>query len=166
VQRQKQRLCLQTAKIFEKDWHDVSPDDIKQYIETLSVQIKSIPSAFVWNTDETRVGCSNKTSPPEVIIAINTKPGSVTIPEVRLTRLAAISAFGDSTPPLFISKPKTLDKRLLAAQKLYAGHADVIRSSPKTVIMALVDYDWLENIVLPHISDQIHLRWPKPSCSR
>jgi hypothetical protein len=39
-----------------------------------------------------------------------------------LTLLTAMSAFGDSTCPLFISKLKTFEKALLAAQKLYEGH--------------------------------------------
>jgi hypothetical protein len=60
VQRRKQRLCLQMAKVLEEAWHDVSPDDIKQYFETLSVQIRSIPSKFLWNADETRVRCPKK----------------------------------------------------------------------------------------------------------
>jgi hypothetical protein len=71
------------AKVLEKDRHDMSPDDIKQYFETLKAQIRSIPSAFVWNADEMRFGCPRKTSPPKAIVAINIKPGSVTIPEVR-----------------------------------------------------------------------------------
>jgi hypothetical protein len=73
VQGQKQWLPLQVAKVLEKDPQDVSPDNIKQYFETLSVKIKSIPSVFVWNGDEARVGCPKKTSPPEIIVAINTK---------------------------------------------------------------------------------------------
>jgi hypothetical protein len=115
----KQQLCLRTANVLDKDRHDVSPDDIKQYSETPSVPIRSIPPAFVWNADETRVGCPKKTFPPEVVVAIDIKPGSVTIPEVRndaqLTLLTAIFAFRDSTRPLFISKLKTFEKMLLAA---------------------------------------------------
>jgi hypothetical protein len=89
-----------------------------KYFETLSIQIRSIPSTFAWNADETRVGCSKKTSPSEVIVAINRKPGSATIPEVRddpqLTLFTAISAFRDSTRRLFISKLKALKKTFLA----------------------------------------------------
>jgi hypothetical protein len=43
-----------------------------------------------------------------VIVASGTKPGSVTIPEIRddaqLTLLTVISPFGDSVYPYFISK--------------------------------------------------------------
>jgi hypothetical protein len=102
-------LSLQTAKVLEKDRYDMSPDDIKQYFETLSVQIWSILFAFVWDVDDTRVRYPKKTSPPEVIIAIIIKPGSVTIPEVRddaqLTLLTAISAFG-ILPVLYYFKTK------------------------------------------------------------
>jgi hypothetical protein len=68
-------------------------------------------------------GCPKRIAQREVIVAINTKPGSVTVPEewddAQLTLLTAISVFGDSTCPLFISKLKTFEKALLAAQKLY-----------------------------------------------
>jgi hypothetical protein len=98
-------------------------------------QLKAIPSPFVWNVDETRVGCPKKTTRPGVIISINTKPGSFTVPEERddtqLTLLTAIAAFGDSTCPLFISKLKTLEKTLFAAQKRYEGHDYAIRSAPQ-----------------------------------
>jgi hypothetical protein len=61
------------------------------------------------------------TAPP-VIVAINTKPDSVTVPkerdDVQLTLLTVISAFRDSIFPLFISKLKTFEKELLAARKL------------------------------------------------
>jgi hypothetical protein len=71
------------------------------------------------------------TSLPEVIVAINTKPRSVNIPEVRdntqLTPLTAISALRDYIRRLFISKIKTLEKTLLAAQKLHTGYDYVIR---------------------------------------
>jgi hypothetical protein len=70
------------AKVLEKDRHDVLPDSVKQYVDTLSFEIRSIRSAFVWNANEARVGCPKKIAPPEVIVAINAKLGSVTIPEV------------------------------------------------------------------------------------
>jgi hypothetical protein len=69
---------------------------------------------------------SEKVAQPEVIVATNTKPGFVTAPEeqddAQLTLLTAISAFRDSTCPLFISTLKTFEKALLAAQKFYEGH--------------------------------------------
>jgi hypothetical protein len=69
----------------------------------------------------------------------------VTIPEVRddtrLTLLTAISAFGDSTRSWFISKRKTFEETLHAAQKLYAGHDYVIRSAPKTFITEFLFID-------------------------
>jgi hypothetical protein len=98
-----------------------------------------------------------KTSPPEVTPASNTISGSVTLAEVRddrqLTLLTAISAFEDSTRPLFISKLKTFKKMFLAAQKLYAGHYYVVRSAPKTFITELLFIDWLEKIFSPSISE-------------
>jgi hypothetical protein len=80
---------------------------------------------------------------PRVIGAANTKPGSVTVPEERddaqLTLLTVISAFGDSTCPLFISKLKTFEKALLAAQKFYEGHDYTIQSAPRRFITEMRD---------------------------
>jgi hypothetical protein len=110
-------LAVQRAKYVEKDRHDVSADDIRVHFESISAQLASIPLAFFWNPDETRVGSAKHMSPPYVIVASGTKPGSVTIPEIRddaqLTFLTAFSAFGFSTYPYFISKNKTFEKQLL-----------------------------------------------------
>jgi hypothetical protein len=110
-------LAVQRAKYLEKDRHDLSADDVRVYFESISAQPTSIPSAFFWHADETRVGSAKHMSPPDVIIASGTKPGSVTIPEIRndaqLSLLTAISAVGDCTYPYFISKNKTFEKQLL-----------------------------------------------------
>jgi hypothetical protein len=110
-------LAVQRAKYLEKDRHDVSADHIRVYFESISAQLTSIPSAFFWSADETRVGSAKHMSPPDVIVANGTKPGSVTIPEIRddaqLTLLTATSAFGDSTSPYFISKIRRSKKQPL-----------------------------------------------------
>jgi hypothetical protein len=133
VMRPKEQLCFQKARVLEKDRHDVSPDEVRSYFDTVAGQLKAIPSPFMWNLDETRVRCPKRIAKPEVIVATNTKPGSVTVPEERddaqLTLLTAISAFGDSTCPLFISKLKTFEKVLPVVQKLYEGHDYAIRSA-------------------------------------
>jgi hypothetical protein len=117
VMRHTEQQCFQKARVLEKDRHDISPDEVRSYFDTVAGQRKAIPSPFVWNMDETRVGCPQRIAQPEVIVATNTKPGSVTVPEerddVQLTLLTAISAFGDSTCPLFISKLKTFEKHFL-----------------------------------------------------
>jgi hypothetical protein len=139
VMRHKEQLCFQKARVLEKDRHDVSSDEVRSYFDTVAGQFKAIPSPFVWKVDETRVGCPKWIPQPEAIVATNTKPGSVKVPEERddaqLTLLMAISAFGDSTCPLFVSKLKTFEKALLAAQKLYEGHDCAIRSAPRTFII-------------------------------
>jgi hypothetical protein len=87
----------------------------------------------VWNVDETRAGCPKKIAPPEVIVTTNMKLGSVKVPkahdDAQLTLFTAISVFGDSVYPLFISKLRIFEKVLLAAQKLYAAHDYTIRSA-------------------------------------
>jgi hypothetical protein len=115
--RHKEQLCFQKARVLEKDQHEFSPDEVRSYFTTVAGQLKALPSPFVWNMDETRVGCPKRIAQPEVIVATNTKPGSVAVPEERndaqLTLLTVISAFGDSTRPRFISKLKTSEKHFL-----------------------------------------------------
>jgi hypothetical protein len=81
--RHKEQLCFQKAQVLEKARHDVSPDEVRSYFDTVAGQLKAIPSSFVWNMDETRVRCPKRITQPEVIIATNTKPGGVTVPEER-----------------------------------------------------------------------------------
>jgi hypothetical protein len=97
VMRHKEQLGFQKARSLENDRHNVSPDEVRSYFDTVAGQVKEVPSSFVWNMDETRVGCPKRIAQPEVIAATNMKPGSVTVPEERddsqLTLLTAISAF-------------------------------------------------------------------------
>jgi hypothetical protein len=87
---------------------------------------------------------------PDVIIASGTKPGSVTIPEIRdnaqLTFLTAIWAFGDSAHPYFISKNKTFEQAALEAQQLFESHDYTIRMSPKMFITQTLFIDWIEMV--------------------
>jgi hypothetical protein len=149
-------LAVQRAKYLEKDRHDVSADDIRVYFESISAQLTSISSVFFCNADETQVGSAKYMSPPDVIVASGTKLGSVTLPEIRddtqLTLLSAISAFGDSTYPYFISKNKTFENTALAAQQLFEGHGYTIRTSPKTVITETLFIDWIEIVFLTRIN--------------
>jgi hypothetical protein len=157
VLRHNEQLCFQKARILENDRHDVSPDEVKSYFDTVAGQLKAISSPFVWNVDETRVGCPKRIAQPEGIVVTNRKPGSVTVPEERgdaqLTPFTVIPAFGDSTCPLFISKLKTFGKALLTAQKLYEGHDYAIRSAPRTFITEVLFIDWLDTIFMPRISE-------------
>jgi hypothetical protein len=157
VQRQKERLCVQKTTMLEKDRHNVSLDDMKRNFETLAGQVKSNPSRSVWSADQMKVGCQKKASRSEVIIAVNTKPGSVTIPEVRddaqFTLRTAISTFRNSTYPFFISKLKRFEKTLLTEQKRYEGHDHTIRSASRTFITEVLFIDWLETIFSPRIAE-------------
>jgi hypothetical protein len=48
--------------------------------------------------------------------------------------LTAISAFGDSIPPVFITNNKTFNETTLADQQLYHGHDYVTCTADKTFI--------------------------------
>jgi ABC-type taurine transport system substrate-binding protein len=48
----------------------------------LREECRLIPSLSAWNVDETQVD-SLKTTPPNIIVAAGTKPGTVTVPEKR-----------------------------------------------------------------------------------
>jgi hypothetical protein len=63
-----------------------------------------------------------------------------------LTLLTAISAFGDSMDPYFISKNKMFEETALEAQQLFEGHDCTIKTSPKTFI------DWIEMVFLVRIN--------------
>jgi hypothetical protein len=115
----KEQQCFQKARVLEKDRHEVSPEEVRNYFDTVAGQLKAIRSPFVWNVDATRLGCPKRMAQPEGMIVTNMKPGSVTLPEewddAQLTLLTEISALGDSTCPLSISKLKTFGKAFLAA---------------------------------------------------
>jgi hypothetical protein len=89
--------------------------------------LKTVPSTFICNADETRVGPPRKQQAPLVVVSARTAPQTIlTVPEVRddsqLTLLTATSAFGDTTPPLFISQNKIFGKPALAEQQILSGH--------------------------------------------
>jgi hypothetical protein len=63
--------------------------------------------------------------------------------------LTAISAFRDSTPPLFISKNKTFLSEGLAEQQLYHDHDYVTRNSTKTLMTEVLFIDWLQTESIP-----------------
>jgi hypothetical protein len=113
-------LTIQMATRFEKERRNVSEQDLRNYFDTVSIQLKTIPALFVRNAGETRVGIPKKCTSPQVIVAKQTRPRTVTVAKERddsqLTILTTISAFGDSTPPMFISKNKTFLIEALAEQ--------------------------------------------------
>jgi hypothetical protein len=60
VMRHREQLCFQKAPVLEKDRHDVSLDEVRIHFDTVAGQLKAIPSPFVGNVDETRVGCPKR----------------------------------------------------------------------------------------------------------
>jgi hypothetical protein len=86
-------------------------------------------------------------------VAKRTRPRSVTVPkegdDSQLTMLTAISAFGDSTPLIFISKNKTFLSEALAEQQLCHDHDSVIRNSAKTIMSEVLFIDWLQTQFIP-----------------
>jgi hypothetical protein len=101
---------------MEKKRHEVSADDLDCYFETVGVSLKDVPSFFLWNADETRIGSPKKQCPPNVIVARDTSPETTTLAALRddaqLTTFMAISAIGDSIPPLIITKTKHMKTSL------------------------------------------------------
>jgi transposase len=155
LERNEKELAVQKARFIEKARYEVTPEDIKAYFEIVKEHCRSVPSLFVWNVGETRVRSPKRSPPPVVIVSRNTKPGTTLLPEerddVQLTLFCAISAFGDSTYPMFISRNKTFEKTAVAAQKLYEGRDYTIRTAPRTFITEELFIDWLENVFLPKI---------------
>jgi hypothetical protein len=69
-----------------------------------------------------------------------------------LTLLTAISAFGDSRYPYFISKNNKFEKTALKAQQLFEVHDYTIRTSPKTFIAETLFTGWIEMVLLMRIN--------------
>jgi 4-hydroxybenzoate polyprenyltransferase len=153
VKRNNNVIAIQTANLLRKERHNVSEEDLCNYFDTVSIQLEKVPSLFVWNADETRVGIPKKCASPQVIVAKQTRPRTVRVPKERddnqLTTLTAISAFGDSNPPMFISKSKIFLSEVLIEQQLYHGHDYIIRNSAKTFITEVLFIDWLQTQFIP-----------------
>jgi hypothetical protein len=153
VVRNSGTLTLRQATYLEEDRHTVVADDLKRYFDCAANHLQTIPSQFVWNPDETRVGAPKKQKAPRVTVSVETGPEPITVPESRddsqLTLLTAISAFGDSIPPLFITKNKTFEKNLLAQQQLFEGHDYTIRTAPKTFMTEVLFIDWVQTVFIP-----------------
>jgi hypothetical protein len=66
----------------------------------------------------------------------------------QLTFLTAISAFGDSTSPFFVSKNKTFEKKRSADFEMQEGHDYMIRAARKTLMTEVVFADWLKTVFL------------------
>jgi hypothetical protein len=120
IKRNGETFTKQTAILSEKERREVSEQNIKSYSDAIVLHLQKVPSVFVWDAAETRVGSAKRRSSPEVIAAKDIQPGSVIVADERddgqLTLLTAISAFGDSIPPMFITKNKTFDETALADQ--------------------------------------------------
>jgi hypothetical protein len=153
VERNADVLAIRQATLLEEDRHNVSPDDLRNYFDSVARRLKTIPSPFVWNADETRVGAPKKLQPPQVIVSSKSGPEPITVPAIRddsqLTLLTAISAFGDSIPPFFLSRNQTFEKGLLAQQMFFEGHDYMIRTAPKSFMTELLFIDWLKTVFIP-----------------
>jgi hypothetical protein len=65
--------------------------------------------------------------------------------------LTGISAFGDSTPPFFVSKNKTFEKKKLTDFEMHEGHRYTIRTAPQTSMTEVLFVDSLKTVFLPWI---------------
>jgi hypothetical protein len=141
------------VNLLEKERRTASEEDLRNYLDTVSIQLETVPSLFIWNADETRVDIPKECASPQVIVAKQTRPRTITVPKKRddssLAMLTAISALGDSTPPTFISKNKTFISEALARQKLYHDHGYVIRNSAKTFMTKVLFIDWPQTQFIP-----------------
>jgi hypothetical protein len=72
IKRNGETLTKQAARSLEKERHEVSEQDIKSYFDAIVLYLQKVPSLFVWNADETRVGSPKRRSSPEVIVAKDT----------------------------------------------------------------------------------------------
>jgi hypothetical protein len=157
VGRNKDKLAVHKAGLIEKKRHEVSADDLERSFETIGVYLKDAPSLFVWNANETKMGSPKKRCPSQVIVVKGTPLGTTTMAAVRddapLTLLTAVALFGDSIPPLIITKNQIYEKHLLAEHQLYEEHDYVTRNAAKTFITEILLTEWLKMVFLPRIEN-------------
>jgi hypothetical protein len=110
IERHETELMVQKASFLDRSWHEVPADNAKQYCDGLIKECQSVPSFSMCNANEMRVDTPQRTAPLNVIGAASTKPGTIIISEekddAQLTFITAISAFGDCTFPMLLSKNK------------------------------------------------------------
>jgi hypothetical protein len=73
VEPNSETLALQQARILDKGRHEISEDDLNRYFDVVTIQLQNVPSLFIWNADETRVGISKKRVASDVIVANSSK---------------------------------------------------------------------------------------------
>jgi hypothetical protein len=152
IERNTEKLALRQVVFLEEDRHNLNPNDVKAYFDCFRTQPAVVPSLFVSDADETRVGAPKKRQLPSVIVSAQTVPGHITVPETlgdsQLTLLTAISAFGDSTLLCFVSKNKTFEKKRLADFEMHEGHDYTITTAPKIFVTEVLFVDWLNTVFL------------------
>jgi hypothetical protein len=148
VERNTEKLALRRTVFIEEDRYNVNSNDIKAYCDCCRSQLAAVPSPFISNAHETRVGARKEQHGPRAIVFAQTRPGHIIVPEIcddsQLRRLAAVSAFGDPIPPFFVSSNKTFEKKRLADFKLYEWHDHTTRTAPKTLMTEVLLDDWLK----------------------
>jgi hypothetical protein len=163
VERTAETLAMRQSTFLDADRHDATPDHIKRHFRKFEPHVRDTPSMRVWNADETRVGAPKKEQAPHIIVSAANGPGPITVPQIRdhaqLTLLTAICAFGGATPPLFISKNKSFERKLLVAEQLNDPYAFTIRTAAKTFMAEVLFIGWLQTTFIPWSEN---LRWKTP----
>jgi hypothetical protein len=137
---------------LEREPAEILENNLNHYFDTVMIRLQNALSRFVWNADETRAQISEMHVAPDLIVAKQTPPGTVTITEEhndsQMTLLAWIPAFEDSIPPLFISKNKTFEAERLPEQQLFHGHDYVMTHVEKTFMTEAAFVDWLQTLLI------------------
>jgi hypothetical protein len=56
VERNSNTFVFKQTKLLEKARHEMSVDNLKRYFDAVAIHLKTVPSTFVWNADEIRLG--------------------------------------------------------------------------------------------------------------
>jgi hypothetical protein len=75
--------------------------------------------------------------------------------------LTAVSTFGHSIPPFFVSKNIIFEKDLLAKLEIYEGYDYTIRTAPKTFLTEVLFIDVLQTVLLPWVE----MGWQRTHCN-
>jgi hypothetical protein len=120
----------------------------EKYCGSITTLFENMPSLFIWNVDEAKVGCPRKTHYPRVIVSIGAAHGAVSTAmpklEAQMTMVAAISALGHATIPFSKSSNQTFQNDALAIHMRFDGRKYIVRSTEKPLITEIVSVDWLK----------------------
>jgi hypothetical protein len=125
IARHDDKLKTVSAKVLPPERHFIERRDVELYFGTMATVSQNIPSHFIWNEDETRVGTTKQPNSQTVIVATTTTTDSITYPSMddsaQMSLIQSISVYGEWTMPYFLSKNQTFEKSKISELLIFEG---------------------------------------------